>query len=480
MNSTSQPLVSIGLPVYNGEEYLRKALSALVAQDYSNFELIISDNNSQDGTEAICREFASSDSRIRTIRQSENRGAAWNFNLVLEQARGGYFMWAAHDDMWEPTYITKCLKTLESHPEAVVCCTEINFIDSEGNPSPHYAGWQNLDTSGMTPVQRIHALIARMGWFAIYGLMRPEAIRKVASLKTGGFGVDVVVLLELMLMGQIAKVPEPLLYYRIVKAKTAADHQEAFNSERNPLAPPAFPYCGLAARLLQTVYGSSLSRGEKTAVFADFLRTISIPEVGWRPEMIRELFGKDVAMSDAGFAFLLGQILGRGVPLDEIKSNPLMQAVYCPPRVVPDLLGLARGLLNQQTPQPSNERSEKHQHGQFLFGEGKFEEASQMFGEALLERETSDCWVDWATAQLACDRTAEAECGLERALQLDARNALAALKLGLLMTKLGRAESALPYLERSLPGLSGQQRGDVLELIGSCRQRIASLQPAGV
>lgn len=92
-----KPLVSIGMPVYNGEKYIRQALDSLLAQDYGHFELIISDNASTDGTPEICREYAARDSRIAYYRNQENMGAAWNFKRVLDLAAGEYFMWLPHD-----------------------------------------------------------------------------------------------------------------------------------------------------------------------------------------------------------------------------------------------------------------------------------------------------------------------------------------------------------------------------------------------
>ena len=106
------PKVSIGMPVYNGEAFIREALDSLLAQTFTDFELIISDNASTDGTEAICREYAAKDERIRYLRQAENRGAPANFQCVLDEAVGEYFMWAAADDWWEKTFIQT---TLELH-----------------------------------------------------------------------------------------------------------------------------------------------------------------------------------------------------------------------------------------------------------------------------------------------------------------------------------------------------------------------------
>jgi glycosyltransferase involved in cell wall biosynthesis len=105
------PKVSIGMPVYNGEPFIREALDSLLAQTFTDFELIISDNASTDGTEAICREYAAKDDRIRYVRQPENRGALANFQFVLDEAVGEYFMWAAADDIRAPD----CLEIYLEH-----------------------------------------------------------------------------------------------------------------------------------------------------------------------------------------------------------------------------------------------------------------------------------------------------------------------------------------------------------------------------
>ena len=108
------PKVSIGMPVYNGEKYIREALDSLLAQTFTDFELIISDNASTDGTEAICREYAARDPRIRYVRQSENRGPTANFHFVLDEAVGEYFMWAAYDDLWGNHFLAQALGRMNS------------------------------------------------------------------------------------------------------------------------------------------------------------------------------------------------------------------------------------------------------------------------------------------------------------------------------------------------------------------------------
>ncbi|WNC85999.1 glycosyltransferase family 2 protein [Thermosynechococcus sp. QKsg1] len=107
------PKVSIGMPVYNGAKFIREALDSLLAQTFTDFELIISDNASTDETEAICREYAAKDKRIRYVRQAQNLGAMANFKYVLDEARGEYFMWAAHDDLWESDYLMNATSILK-------------------------------------------------------------------------------------------------------------------------------------------------------------------------------------------------------------------------------------------------------------------------------------------------------------------------------------------------------------------------------
>lgn len=112
-------LLSIGMAVHNGEKTLKKAIDSILGQSFHEFELIISDNQSTDGTEKICREYAKVDRRIRYIRQPFNIGAAQNFKFVFEQAGGDFFMWAACDDVRSPDFLNENVNFLESNPDYV-------------------------------------------------------------------------------------------------------------------------------------------------------------------------------------------------------------------------------------------------------------------------------------------------------------------------------------------------------------------------
>src|SRR5947209_962278 len=123
------PRVSIGLPVYNGAQYLREAVESILDQTFMDFELVISDNGSSDDTELICRQYAEKDQRIRYYRYETNRGPGWNSHHVFELSRGEYFKWLAHDDRCAPQFLEKCVGALDANRSAVLCCSRLRLID---------------------------------------------------------------------------------------------------------------------------------------------------------------------------------------------------------------------------------------------------------------------------------------------------------------------------------------------------------------
>jgi hypothetical protein len=216
---TESPLVSIGVPVYNGERYLRLALESLVTQDYANLEVIISDNASNDHTSVICREYAKRDSRVSYHPAEKNMGVIWNFNRVFELSRGKYFMWAAFDDLRDTDYVSTCVAALEKQPDAVLCSTDIHFIDEFGETLDVPAWEYAYRPTGRTAWERVMKIARCHVAYDIYAMTRRSAMQKVRrSVLTWGF--DFVVLLELCLRGPVAYVAEPLFSYRQFRAKT--------------------------------------------------------------------------------------------------------------------------------------------------------------------------------------------------------------------------------------------------------------------
>ncbi|WP_010588151.1 glycosyltransferase family 2 protein [Schlesneria paludicola] len=210
----STPLVSIGMPVYNGGETLRRALKSVLAQSEGNFEIILSDNASTDGvTQAICEEYARLDPRIRLTRQPENRGAIANFLWVVEHARGKYFMWAAHDDTWAKDYVELLSRRLDACPTAVLATPSITTEKtiSHGDriqhvipPAPNADRWTTLDV-----------FIKDAGCEWIYGLYRTNWI-KTATPQWVNFPLDygdLVWMFDLMVREQVVGEPNTMFYY---------------------------------------------------------------------------------------------------------------------------------------------------------------------------------------------------------------------------------------------------------------------------
>ncbi|MBF0414790.1 MAG: glycosyltransferase family 2 protein [Magnetococcales bacterium] len=147
------PQVSIGMPVYNGELFIREALDSLLSQTFTDFELIISDNASTDGTEAICREYAAKDERIRYVRQEKNKGVVANFKIVLDEAVGEYFMWTAADDRLSHNWIAELYPIVSESGN--IAFGYVQVIDNSGNRQPHPANHRNLQYAGSRFIRKI-------------------------------------------------------------------------------------------------------------------------------------------------------------------------------------------------------------------------------------------------------------------------------------------------------------------------------------
>lgn len=122
--------VFIGMPVYNGERFIYKALDSLRKQTYPNWSLLISDNASEDKTAEICKKYCEMDNRIKYKRQNKNIGAPANFKYVLDKAESEYFMWAAADDLWHPDFLLSCVNLLEKNKDIGMAFSNIVNIDS--------------------------------------------------------------------------------------------------------------------------------------------------------------------------------------------------------------------------------------------------------------------------------------------------------------------------------------------------------------
>jgi glycosyltransferase involved in cell wall biosynthesis len=210
MTAMAVPRLTLGLPVYNGERFLAASLDALLAQTFTDFELIISDNCSTDRTGEIARQYEAKDSRVRYVRHSQNRGSTFNHNFVIEQSRGEFFKWVSHDDLYAPDLLQRCIDALDSRPEIVLAHAWTAFIDESGRITDQidYA----LTTDVPDPVTRFRSVLYTDGGDDIYGVIRMSVLTRVAPFGSYHWA-DRTFVGELALHGPFHNVPD-FLYFR--------------------------------------------------------------------------------------------------------------------------------------------------------------------------------------------------------------------------------------------------------------------------
>jgi glycosyltransferase involved in cell wall biosynthesis len=207
------PVVSIGVPVYNGARHLAQALNALLGQTFSNFEIIISDNASTDDTQAICEQFVNADQRIRYLRQPRNIGAPRNWSLIVHEARGQYFKWASANDYCCERFVEKCLEALENDPRVVLSFGRTCLVEEQTGVTTEYA--EDVEALDDRPSDRFRRICRSLRLNnAQSGLIRLDMLRQT-GLDRAYQGGDIVLMAELALRGHFKRIPDVVLFRRI-------------------------------------------------------------------------------------------------------------------------------------------------------------------------------------------------------------------------------------------------------------------------
>jgi glycosyltransferase involved in cell wall biosynthesis len=264
---SGQPLVSIGMPIFNEARFLDASLRSLRKQDYPNLEIVISDNGSTDRTVEICEFHAAEDARIRIVRSTVNHGVNANFERSLEMAQGEYFMWAAGHDLWTPNLISECVALLDSIPGAVLAFGSSRWIGAEGQPLPRSSGW--TDTRGLSPIARLFTIF----WgnmHPVVGLIRTTQLRACLPLVnvTGG---DLVLLADLALRGDFLHAPLAMWSRREFRVElTYEEKLKRYASTTVGISKSRlqrmFPLLHLPLALVRVVMRSRLPRLDKLAI----------------------------------------------------------------------------------------------------------------------------------------------------------------------------------------------------------------------
>ncbi|HEX7447203.1 MAG TPA: glycosyltransferase family 2 protein [Pirellulales bacterium] len=315
--SNQPPRVSIGVPVYNGQNYLAEALDCLRAQTFDDLEIVISDNGSTDRTEDICRAYAARDRRIRYHRQHSNRGAGWNFSEAFRLARGEYFKWAAHDDLCAPTFIERCVERLDADPGLVLCSARAAVIDAEGDsvgddsPSDQaHVDFQGVSLAmeakrlrcvGSQRASRryLGVLVHSLRCYEVFGLIRADAMRRT-GLHRPYNGAEKVFLAELALLGRFAELDETLFFSRWHDQRFSANRSAA--AQARHMDPRAARRVALPRQLrsswgyLSLIPKSHLPRLEKIGCLLAFGRYLLQP-AKWRRAIVEAALGRGTTVA---------------------------------------------------------------------------------------------------------------------------------------------------------------------------------------
>lgn len=288
------PLVTIGLPVYNTERYLRQSLDSLLSQTFPDFVLVISDNASTDGTARICAEYAAADSRVRYHRNETNIGNPRNFNRVAGLTTTRYLKWSTADDFWAPEFLELALEVMERDPTIALCYPRAMIVDADGANPVEYDDVLHLVQDD--PASRFLDLIDGIGLAHQHlGVIRMAHLRRTRLLGRH-VGSDINLLAELSLYGRFHELPHRLFFRRM--------HEDSGSWKRGDREHEARRYHAAGpqrARLtrwpthvgfLAAVGRSPLSLRERARLGSQLLRRMM-----WdRRNLLRELAGPAVAV----------------------------------------------------------------------------------------------------------------------------------------------------------------------------------------
>lgn len=274
MDTGPPPRLSIGMPVYNGERFLRRSIPSILVQDFTDFELIISDNGSEDATSEICRAYAARDARIRYHRSDVNRGAVWNFNRVLELATGEYFKWAAHDDWYGSDFLGRCVEILDGDPDTVLCCSPMIVLDDDDRILRVHR--DHLDgTASRKPARRFHAMLWSISdpTNLAFGMFRTESLRRIGYRNIPE--PDRTLLGELVLHGGFRQLEEPLYFRYAPLGHWERRNQwlwlDPANAGRRRWATPR-----IAAAHARAVWRADAGPATKALMYADLAAALAI------------------------------------------------------------------------------------------------------------------------------------------------------------------------------------------------------------
>lgn len=263
------PTVGIGLPVYNGADYLRDAIESVLAQTFEDFELLICDNASTDATPEICREYADKDDRIRYVRNRVNLGGGPNHRRVFELNRGRYYRLFHHDDAMHPELLARCVEVLDANPQIVSAFSSAARINSKGEVTGHYSPLPHFESND--PVVRVWEAL-RFGEepLALFGLVRADVMEKI-DLPGNSPSADRVWVAELAMHGPFQEIREPLFLHREYPNRSLSafgfGHATIAWWDPKAVSSFSFPYWRTFRALVRAINRAPLSKPDKLRAY---------------------------------------------------------------------------------------------------------------------------------------------------------------------------------------------------------------------
>ena len=283
--SEGQPRLSIGVPVFNGERFLAAAIQSALDSSFSDFELIISDNGSTDGTEGIARGFAERDHRVRYLRNATNIGPIANFNRVFRASSGEYFKWLAYDDLCGPDLLARCVEVLDGDPTIVLCSGRYVEIDENGDPIAEQP--YRLDLTSSRPHIRLGELMCTSrGHPIMFGVIRAGTLRNTRLL-ANYHGSDRAMLAELTLHGRFVELPDVLWSSRDHPGRS--NYVRATSRGWDPRGRTMPPHLASSAHLARVLAGAPVSRTERVRCAVTLVSCLARRSPELAPVLGREL-----------------------------------------------------------------------------------------------------------------------------------------------------------------------------------------------
>jgi glycosyltransferase involved in cell wall biosynthesis len=273
---STEPLVTIGCAVYNGEAILARALASVVGQEYSNLEILIADDCSTDRSLEICEAVAGQDPRVRIIRHPANIGLSRNFNQLFREARGKYFMWADQDDIRDRTFVRKTVAALEADPDAVLCHSHTGEFIGDPDDLKIIVTLKGI-SDVKSPIARYLRFLRHYSDTTIYGLIRSDALRRT-RLWRHSLGSANALLFELLVQGRFIEVPEMLYRYsaRGLKARPSVKEEYERLNKGKTMPRHYLPFLVLAFNQTDGIVHSSLRWFEKAVLVCGLWLHVSV------------------------------------------------------------------------------------------------------------------------------------------------------------------------------------------------------------